>query len=104
MDLLLLLFLLCVSKLDHHGRAAPLHGEGVVHGLDSNNGHLAVAEGYKGTAYKKEDSKPLGVRHLHTSANPIIIPQYSAFFYGTKLYEHVLDIFFIKLLAHHPDK
>ena len=75
-----------------------------MHGLDSDNGHLAVAEGYKGTAYKKIDNEPLGVRHLDTSTNSIIIPQYSAFFYGTKLDEHCLDIFFIKLLAHHPDK
>ena len=75
-----------------------------MHGLDSDNGHLAVAEGYKGTAYKKEDSEALGVTYLHTSATSIIIPQYSAFFYGTKFDEHILDIFFIKLLAHHPNK
>jgi hypothetical protein len=52
----------------------------------------------------KVDSEPLEVRHLHTSTNSIIIPQYSAFFYGTKLDEHILDFFFIKLLAHHPNK
>ena len=75
-----------------------------MHGLDSDNGHLPVAEGYKGTAYKKEDNEPLKVRHLHTSTNSIVIPKYGAFFYGTKLYEHGLDIFFIKLLTHHPDK
>jgi hypothetical protein len=76
----------------------------VVHGLDSDNGHLAVAEGYKATAYKKIYSEPLKVRYLDTSTNSIIIPQYSAFFYRTKLDEHCLDIFFSKLLTHHPDK
>ena len=76
----------------------------MVHGLGSHNGYLAVAEGYKGTAYKKEYGGSLEVGHLHTSTYSIIIPQYSAFFYWTKLDEHCLDIFFIKLLADHPDK
>ena len=66
-----------------------------MHGLDSNNGHLAVVEGYKGTAYKKEDIEPLGMSHLDTSTYSIIIPEYSAFFYRTKFYEHILDFFFI---------
>ena len=46
----MLLVLLTVSKLDHQGGAAALHGEAVVHRLDRHDGHLPVDEGHEGAA------------------------------------------------------
>ena len=43
----MLLVLLTVSKLDHEGGAAALHGQAVVHRLDGQDGNLPVAEGNK---------------------------------------------------------
>ena len=54
LDLLLLLVLLSVGELHHQGTAAPLHGQTVVHGLDGQDGDLAVGEGYEGAAWTRE--------------------------------------------------
>ena len=48
LDLLLLLVLLSVCKLDHKGTAAAFHGQTMVHSLDGEDGDLAVGKGDEG--------------------------------------------------------
>ena len=51
LDLLMLLVLLTVGKLDYEGGAASLHGQAVVHRLDRHDRHLPVDEGHEGAAW-----------------------------------------------------
>ena len=48
LDLLLLLVLLSVCKLDHKGTAAAFHGQTMVHSLNGEDGDLAVGKGDEG--------------------------------------------------------